>query len=104
VNAAEAMDGEGDLTIKTALSEDGRVIAIQFTDTGCGIGEDEIERLFEPFFTTKEVGHGTGLGLAVSFGIIDRHEGTIEVRSELGVGTTFIVRLPRLSPSVESQV
>ena len=94
LNAAEAMEGKGELHIKTRTSEDEAFAEIEFTDTGCGISETNIERLFEPFFTTKEVGHGTGLGLAISFGIIQRHKGTIEVNSQIGKGSTFIIRLP----------
>ena len=94
LNAAEAMQGQGKLTIQTDLSQDGQFIEIAFTDTGCGISEENIERLFEPFFTTKEVGRGTGLGLAISYGIIQRHNGTIDVKSQVGEGTTFTIRLP----------
>ena len=94
LNGVEAMEGQGDLTIRTDVSEDGKFFVTQFTDTGCGIPEEHIERLFEPFFTTKEVGKGTGLGLSVSYGIIQRHHGTIDVKSKPGKGTTFIIRLP----------
>lgn len=94
LNAAEAVEGKGNLDIRTEVSEDGQFMEIKFKDTGCGISEENIERLFEPFFTTKEVGHGTGLGLAISYGIIQRHKGTIEVNSRVGEGTTFIIRLP----------
>ncbi len=106
INAAEAMDGNGQLTLITRLetaslsSQGGQVepieefIEIEFTDTGHGIIEDNVERIFDPFFTTKEMGHGTGLGLAISYGIIKEHDGTISVQSEVGKGTTFIVRLP----------
>ena len=94
LNAAEAMDGEGELTVVTRMAKDGEFIEIKFMDTGCGIPQENLEKIFDPFFTTKEVGRGTGLGLAVSFGIIAKHEGTIEVESNLGKGTTFVVRLP----------
>jgi two-component system NtrC family sensor kinase len=94
LNAAEAIDGQGELTIVTRTAEDGKFIEIEFTDTGCGIPQENTEKIFDPFFTTKEVGHGTGLGLAVSYGIIARHRGIIEVKSSPGKGTTFIVRLP----------
>jgi hypothetical protein len=67
---------------------------VRISDTGHGIRAEDIEKLFDPFFTTKEVGHGTGLGLAISFGIIKEHGGTISVESEIGKGTTFLVRLP----------
>lgn len=94
VNAAEAMDGNGMLTIKTWLDAKDECLKIEFTDTGHGIREEDKERLFEPFFTTKEVGKGTGLGLAISYSIVQKHQGSIKVRSELGQGSTFTVILP----------
>ncbi|MHA2621443.1 MAG: sensor histidine kinase [bacterium JZ-2024 1] len=94
VNAAEAMDGSGDLEIITRRDPGEPFIEILFRDTGRGIPEENIERIFDPFFTTKEGGRGTGLGLAISYGIIKRHEGSIEVQSTVGKGTTFIIRLP----------
>ena len=94
LNAAEAMDGEGELIVATRTANDGEFVEIEFTDTGCGIPRENLEKIFDPFFTTKEVGRGTGLGLAVSFGIIAKHQGTIEVESHIGKGTTFIMRLP----------
>ena len=93
-NAAEAMAGEGELFVASRVAPSGESIEIEFTDTGCGIPQENLEKIFDPFFTTKEVGRGTGLGLAVSYGIIARHKGTIEVKSEPGKGTTFIIRLP----------
>jgi two-component system NtrC family sensor kinase len=93
-NAAEAMDGNGVLTIRTSLDKQTGRIRIEFTDTGHGIKPENIARLFEPFFTTKEVGKGTGLGLAISYGIVQKHKGSIEVRSEIGKGSTFSVILP----------
>ena len=94
LNAAEAVDGEGELTIATRMASDSKSVEIEFTDAGCGIPRENLQKIFDPFFTTKEVGRGTGLGLAVSYGIIARHKGTIDVISEQGKGTTFIVRLP----------
>ncbi len=94
INAAEAMDGNGTLTIKTSLGGHGESIDIDFTDTGHGIKEEDKKRLFEPFFTTKQVGKGTGLGLAISYGIIRKHKGTIRVASQEGKGSTFTVVLP----------
>ena len=94
INAAEAMAGKGKLSVTARVSDDPQCVDITFTDTGCGIGPENIERLFEPFFTTKEVGRGTGLGLAVSYGIVEKHGGKIEVQSEVGAGTAFTVRLP----------
>ncbi|MBW1791651.1 MAG: cache domain-containing protein, partial [Deltaproteobacteria bacterium] len=93
LNAAEAMEGQGNLSIQTKVSEDKNFMEIEFTDTGCGIPEENMERLFEPFFSTKEVGCGTGLGLSIGYGIVQRHNGTIEVKSQVGKGTTFIIRL-----------
>jgi two-component system, NtrC family, sensor kinase len=95
LNAAEAMAGAGELTITSRVAADGESIEIEFTDTGCGIPRENLEKIFDPFFSTKEVGRGTGLGLAVSYGIIARHKGTIEVKSELGKGTTFRIFLPK---------
>jgi two-component system NtrC family sensor kinase len=67
---------------------------VKFTDTGCGIPEENLNKVFDPFFTTKADKKGTGLGLAVSYGIIDRHRGRIEVQSEVGRGTTAAIYLP----------
>jgi len=100
VNAADAMPGGGKLTITTRLvpgsgsAPDQRYLEIVFTDTGSGIASQDLDRIFEPFYTTKERGKGTGLGLFVSYGIIEKHGGTIDVASELGVGTSFTIRLP----------
>jgi len=94
INAAEAMDGNGQLTLATRCDPARKYVEVEFTDTGHGISEENVERIFDPFFTTKEVGHGTGLGLAISYGIIKEHKGTILVESEVGKGTTFTIRLP----------
>ncbi len=93
-NAAEAMEGKGTLTLRTSSDEGGKGVAVEITDTGHGIKDEDREHLFEPFFTTKEVGQSTGLGLAISYGIIQKHNGTIEVRCEPGRGATFIIKLP----------
>lgn len=94
INAAEAMDGEGQLELTTHYDPSDDSIEVTITDTGCGIKEDDIINIFDPFFTTKEVGHGTGLGLAISYGIIKSHKGSVSVESEVGKGSTFIFRLP----------
>ena len=94
INAAEAMDGEGKLTIKTRYLPEKEVVQISFSDSGAGIKEEDLDKIFDPFFTTKEVGHGTGLGLAISYGIVRRHKGTILVESKVGKGTTFTIELP----------
>jgi two-component system NtrC family sensor kinase len=100
LNAAEAMNGNGTLTLRTSLDPVRQEAAVEIADTGHGIKEEDKRRLFEPFFTTKEVGKGTGLGLAISYGIVKKHQGTIDVRSEAGQGAAFTVRLPlkRTSP------
>ena len=92
-NAEEAITGEsGIITVRTE-KRDGYV-AVQFQDSGHGIAPEDQEKIFEPFFSTKSAAKGTGLGLSVSYGIVTRHGGTIEVESALGVGTTFTVLLP----------
>lgn len=107
VNAADAMSGGGKLTVTTRLicgSEsptDQPYLEIVFADTGSGIASQNLDRIFEPFYTTKEKGKGTGLGLFVSYGIIEKHGGTIDVASELGVGTAFTIRLPLAQPTDE---
>ena len=94
VNAAEAMHGSGTLTITTSPAPDRKTVLVEFTDTGEGIPEENVTRIFDPFFTTKEVGKGTGLGLATSYGIVEDHGGKIGVRSKVGEGTTFTIELP----------
>jgi len=101
-NAADAMDKKGEelgdqewkrlLKIKS-FSEDGQAV-VTVTDTGTGIPKDMIDKIFEPFFTTKEVGKGTGLGMSISYGIVKDYNGTIEIKSEVGKGTTFELRFP----------
>jgi len=92
INAAEAMEGNGDLTIVSRFDKDKGCIEVEFTDTGSGIAKENLEKIFDPFFTTKDTGHG--LGLAICYGIIKEHKGTISVESEVGKGTTFFIRLP----------
>jgi len=94
VNALQAMTKGGELTVSTRLTEDNEFIEIEISDTGCGIPEEHLGKLFDPFFSTKEIGKGTGLGLSVSLGIVQKHNGFIDVRSKVGQGSTFIVRLP----------
>lgn len=91
-NAVQAMPEGGTLDVSLKETEDNLVITMR--DSGEGIPEENIGRIFDPFFTTKPEGEGTGLGLSVSYGIISRHRGLIEVESEVGIGTTFIISLP----------
>jgi len=92
LNAIQAMPDGGRLTMRTSLDSDDQ-IKIEVGDTGCGISEENLKKLFTPFFTTKIKGKGVGLGLAVAYGIIQRHKGRIEVQSEEGKGTTFTIYL-----------
>ncbi len=92
-NAAAAIEGEGCITVSTRLSDED-FIEIFIRDTGCGIPQDHLDKVFEPFFTTKPPGKGTGLGLSICHGIIAKLDGEISVASEVGKGSTFLVRLP----------
>jgi signal transduction histidine kinase/CheY-like chemotaxis protein len=108
VNARDAITGTGEINIRTANKTVGHTgngntadipagdyVLLEVSDTGCGIGQDMMEHIFEPFFTTKELGHGTGLGLATVYGIVQQCGGHIRVSSEPGCGSTFSIYLPR---------
>jgi PAS domain S-box-containing protein len=113
VNARDAMPKGGTLTIVTehvviddaasrhqAAARPGAFVCLSVRDTGCGIPPENLSRVFEPFFTTKEVGHGTGLGLAMAFGIVQQHQGWIELESTVGAGACFRILLPAVSRPV----
>jgi len=92
-NASEALpEGGGTIRVSTAASNG--IVKVRVEDTGCGIPEEHLERVFEPFFTTKSAASGTGLGLSVCYGIVERHGGRIQVESRVGEGTAFTVELP----------
>jgi signal transduction histidine kinase len=95
-NAVQAMPQGGTLTISlgTQTRDERGGVWVQVRDTGVGIPVENLERIFEPFFTTKSPAEGTGLGLAVSYRIVHEHDGVIEVASQVGHGTTFVVWLP----------
>ncbi len=97
VNAAQAMDELGTITIRTRPGAGNRSVEVAISDTGCGIPTEVIDHVFDPFFTTREGGRGTGLGLAIAYGIVTRHHGHISVSSEMGRGTTFTIELPAAS-------
>ena len=92
VNAAQAIEERGEIRIATR-ADDGHV-EVAISDTGSGIAEENLSRIFDPFFTTKEVGKGTGLGMNVAYNIVQKHNGTIDVESSVGEGTTFRIRIP----------
>ena len=92
VNAAHSIDNFGEISVRTW--QDGKYACISVADTGGGIPPELLNRIFEPFFTTKEVGKGTGLGLSISYDIVKKHGGDIFVASEVGKGTTFVVKIP----------
>jgi two-component system NtrC family sensor kinase len=94
INAVHAMPKGGKLSTKAWASDHEKWINIEIRDTGEGIEPEHIPHIFDPFFTTKEVGKGTGLGLSVTYGILQKHGGRIEVQSEQGIGTTFVIMLP----------
>jgi two-component system, NtrC family, sensor kinase len=94
MNSIDAMPRGGNLWLRTRINDSRDEVEIQVRDDGIGIPADILPQLFEPFLTTKESGHGVGLGLAISRGIIERHNGHIEVQSEAGKGTTFTITLP----------
>jgi signal transduction histidine kinase len=97
VNAAQAIETSGKISIRTWKEEGG--VAVEIRDNGCGIPPQHLGRIFDPFFTTKPAGKGTGLGLSVVYSIIRQHHGRIEVESEPGKGTRFVVHVPTRSPA-----
>ncbi len=101
-NALDAMGDSGELTI-TSRNEDEKVV-VEVSDTGVGIAPENLPKIFEPFFTTKEIGRGTGLGLAVCYGILTEHGGTLDVQSTVGTGTTFTITLSAVKLSEDQTI
>lgn len=103
VNAAHAMEerARGTITVRTGTDQD--CVWIEIADTGCGMPPEVMGRIFDPFFTTKAVGKGTGLGLSLSYGIVQKHHGRIDVSSQPGQGTSFRIWLPISQPSEKAQ-
>lgn len=101
VNAGHSIEEKGTITIRTGEQADG--VWVEVSDTGKGIAPEHLNRIFEPFFTTKPVGKGTGLGLSVSYSIIQKHHGNINVASEVGNGTTFRIWLPVKQPEAQQE-
>lgn len=109
VNAQQSIEGQGSITVQSRLHDHAKapakpgvenlpMVEVIVRDTGCGIAEDNMQRIFDPFYTSKEVGKGTGLGLSVSYGIVKAHGGRITVESVVGEGSTFHILLPISSP------
>lgn len=101
VNAAHAIEERGTITLRTGV--EGGEVWVEVADTGKGIPPENLNRIFDPFFTTKPVGKGTGLGLSLSYSIVQKHHGRINVSSEVGKGTTFRVYLPVSQPEKKAQ-
>ncbi|HEV7905278.1 MAG TPA: ATP-binding protein, partial [Pyrinomonadaceae bacterium] len=100
-NAAQAVGNGGVVRIRTRQA--GEDVSIEISDDGCGISSDALKKIFDPFYTTKPVGDGTGLGLSVTYSVVERHGGSINVRSQPGLGTTFTVIIPiNAKPSTEA--
>ncbi|WP_206057518.1 sensor histidine kinase [Nitrincola schmidtii] len=103
VNASHAIDKDGKIIIETRFLEDSNQITIRITDNGAGIPKTILSKIFDPFFTTKEIGTGTGLGLSISYGIIQAHQGSIEVNSTIDQGTSFLITLP-INPPISTSL
>jgi hypothetical protein len=103
LNARDAIPEGGRISIFTAFNEDDEAVLIEIADTGIGIAPENVAKIYDPFFTTKGVGRGTGLGLAVSYGIVQEHSGHISVESTPGKGTTFRIALPTTSARTQLQ-
>ncbi len=94
INAGKAMPHGGKLEVKSVYDAKSSTVKVEISDTGCGIPPENLDKIFDPFFTTRKPGEGTGLGLSVSYGIVKSHKGKIDVESELGRGTKFVITLP----------
>jgi len=96
-NAMEAMPEGGNLSVVSELDPALNQVQVEIRDTGSGIQAENLSHIFDPFFTTKEAGQGTGLGLSIVYGIVKNHSGDIRVESEVGQGSSFLLRFPYLS-------
>ncbi len=103
LNAAQAMEGSGRLTLRTFQTPGSDKVTIEISDNGPGISEEHLSHIFDPFFTTKEEGKGTGLGLSLVYNIVENHGGRITPQTKMGEGTTFIIELPLSGPPEKEQ-
>jgi signal transduction histidine kinase len=103
LNARDAIPDGGRITLRAQMSDDRDALTVEVEDNGIGIAPENVARIYDPFFTTKGVGRGTGLGLAVSYGIVQEHSGHIAVESAPGRGTTFRITLPTASAHTRLQ-
>lgn len=101
LNAAQAIEQHGIITVTTRTDDPWAVV--QIADTGCGIAAGHLEKIFDPFFTTKDVGKGTGLGLSLCYDMVQKHEGELKVKSVVGKGSTFEIRLPLYPPEADNK-
>jgi two-component system, NtrC family, sensor kinase len=102
INAAQSMTGRGQLNLQTAFDAETKRVTIQVTDTGCGIRRDHRKKIFEPFFTTKSKEKGTGLGLSICHGIIEQHNGSIQVERSDKTGSVLKIELPTSADTTHS--
>ena len=93
-NAIEAMPQGGRLSVTSRLDPATKYAQLEIQDTGSGIPDENLNRIFDPFFTTKEEGKGTGLGLSIVYGVVKNHKGNIEVKSQMGKGSAFVLTFP----------
>ena len=103
LNASEATQGKAERHVTVTSAKGDGVVLLHVSDNGEGILPENLAKIFDPFFTTKPEGKGVGLGLAVSYGIVEAHGGDIEVKSVVGEGTTFTVSLPLVAPAARTE-
>jgi signal transduction histidine kinase len=103
INAFDAMEGSGTLTLKTYRDRKANTACLEVTDTGGGIPKENLSKVFDPFFTTKDVGKGTGLGLSMAYGILEENHGKISIKQTGPEGTTILLELPEEPVSNEFQ-
>jgi signal transduction histidine kinase len=101
INAGQAIEENSSGKIKIRSGQTEQYVFVSVTDNGCGIDQETQKQIFDPFFTTKPVGKGTGLGLSIAYGIVEEHNGQIQLQSAIGKGTRFTVYLPIVNLSTE---